>query len=96
MAWNYSSEPSPPGFQSVVRVCTPRSSMPPRPGPAISSPRVHEPLVSWFLVVVDEVLDATILHVLDRRLLGHTRDDVEEVLELSEHNLVNETFGLFM
>ena len=69
--------------------------MPPRPSPTITGPRVDEPLVSLFLVVVNEELYATVLHVLHRSLLGHTRDDVEEELELPEHILVHETFGLF-
>ena len=70
--------------------------MPPRPSPTITGPRVDEPLVSTLLVVVQEELDATVLHVLDRDHLGHTRDYVEEGLELPEYSLVYETFGLFL
>ena len=70
--------------------------MRPSPSSAFSGPRIDEPLVSTLLVVVEEVLDATVLHVLDRDRLGHTRDDVEKVLELPEHILVRETFCLFL
>ena len=70
--------------------------MSPSPGSAFSGPRVDEPLVSTLLVVVEEELDATVLHVLDSDLLGHTRDYVEEGLELPEYSLVYETFGLFL
>ena len=59
------------------------------PSTALSSPRVDEPLVSTLLVVLEEVLNATVLHVFDSDPLGHTRNDVEEVLELPEHNTVH-------
>ena len=68
--------------------------MNPHPRPAFSDPRAHEPLESSLLAVLAEVLYASGLHVLDRTLLGHARDDVEEVLEHSEHCLVDETLRL--
>ena len=68
--------------------------MHPRPRPAFSGPRALEPLERSLLAVLPEVLYASVLHVLDRTLLGHARDDVEEVLEHSEHCLVDETLRL--
>ena len=70
--------------------------MPPCPCSALSGPSALEPLEGSLLIVLAEVLDATILHVLDRRLLGQPRDDVEDALELPEHYLVHETLSLFL